>query len=49
MQDTDTLEQVTVDKARQLASELGSSRAFQEYERALGRFEAVMTCREQEA
>jgi cell fate (sporulation/competence/biofilm development) regulator YlbF (YheA/YmcA/DUF963 family) len=40
MQDTDTIEQVMVDKARQLARELGSSRPFQEYERAREQFEA---------
>jgi len=49
MQDADTIEQGLFDKARQLARELGSSQPFQEYERALEGFEAVMTCREQEA
>jgi len=39
MQDTDTIGQVMVDKACQLARELGSSRPFQEYERAREQFE----------
>ena len=49
MQEADAIEDVLVYKARQLASELGSSGPFQEYGRALEGFAVVMTCREQKA